>query len=113
LNLLFYGVAGVLFLPFADFAPLARTDAFDWGVLVFLGANTLLAHGALGEALRDAPANQVSMIITLNPLITLASLALLAFLDLDWVARESVGALGYAGAALLVGGVLLVVRERA
>ena len=112
LNLFTYGLAGVLFLPFADVAPLARADFGDWCVLVFLGANTLLAYGALGEALRDAPANQVSMIITLNPLITLAVMAVLTSLEVAWIAREPIGALGYGGAALLVGGVLLVVRER-
>jgi drug/metabolite transporter (DMT)-like permease len=112
LNVLTYGVAGVLLLPFADLEPLGRAGPWQWVLLCALGANTLLAYGALGEALKHAPANQVSMIITLNPLLTLAAMALLAALDVAWVSPEPVAVLGYVGAAFMVGGVLLVVRQR-
>jgi len=112
LNLLTYGVAGLLFVPLADFSRLAQADALGWTVLAFLGANTLLAYGALGEALKDAPANQVSIVITLNPLITLATMALLGALEVSWIAPEPVHALGYLGAAFMLSGVILVVRHR-
>lgn len=111
LNLLVYGVAALLLAPFADLGQLAGLGPAEWLVLGFLGVNTLLAYGALGEALRDAPAHQVSMIITLNPILTLAAMAALAALDVSWIAPEPVSAGGYAGAALLIGGVVLVVRR--
>lgn len=112
LNLLVYGVAGLLLVPFADLGELASVDAAGWGVLLFLGLNTLLAYGALGEALRDAPAHQVSMILTLNPLLTLAGMAAMAALDVDWVAPEPIETMGYVGAAAMVTGVALVVGRR-
>ena len=112
LNLLTYAVAGVLFLPFADPGELLHVDLTGWLVLLFLGLNTLLAYGALGEALKDAPANQVSMILALNPLLTLAGMAALAGLELGWVAPEPIRAIGYLGAAAMVTGVALVVGRR-
>lgn len=112
LNLLTYGIAAVLLFPFADFTELSGVDTAGWLVLGFLGLNTLLAYGALGEALKDAPANQVSMIITLNPILTLAVMALLDALEVEWVDPEPVSAMGYAGAAALVTGVALVVGRR-
>jgi drug/metabolite transporter (DMT)-like permease len=109
LNLLTYGACGLLLLPFADARELLRVDLAGWLLLLFLALNTLLAYGALGEALRDAPANQVSMILALNPLLTLAGMALLATLDLGWVEPEPIRATGYLGAAAMVSGVALVV----
>jgi drug/metabolite transporter (DMT)-like permease len=113
LNLLTYGVAAVVFLPLADGSTLAGLGFGGWVLLVFLGVNTLLAYGAMGEALQDAPANQVSIIITLNPLLTLALLALMRALDVTWIDPEPVSATGYLGAACMLAGVILVVRRRA
>jgi drug/metabolite transporter (DMT)-like permease len=113
LNLLLYLLPAVTLWPFADFALLGDLSAGMWVLMLFLGANTLFAYGALGEALKRLPAYQVSVIITLNPLITLATLAVLRQLDYAWVPEDVVGLMGYSAALLVVIGILIVLRKPA
>jgi drug/metabolite transporter (DMT)-like permease len=79
--------------------------------MCFLGANTLIAYGALGEAFKRLPAYQVSLIITLNPLITLVAMAALRPFAPSWLPKDRVGTLGYGAALLVVGGVIQVLRK--
>ena len=110
LNLLLYVLPAVVLVPTVDFALLSSLGWGMWLLLVFLGANTLIAYGTLGEAFKRLPAYQVSLIITLNPLITLAVMALLGTLGFAWVPADSVGLWGYAAALLVVAGVVRVLR---
>ena len=81
LNLVLYAVPALLLHQCVSWDSLGGLDGVGWGIMCFLGANTLLAYGALGEALKRLPAYQVSLIITTNPLITLAVMELLRSLD--------------------------------
>jgi len=110
-NLLIYLVAAMIFSPLAVFHEFQGLTLSDWLTLIFLGANTLIAYGTLGEALKLLPANQVSAIIVLNPLITLIVVAALSVQQLPWLSSESTTLLGYAGALLLLAGVGLVVKK--
>ena len=110
-NLLIYLVAAMVFTPLAVFQEFQGLRLSDWLTLIFLGANTLIAYGTLGEALKLLPANQVSAIIVLNPLITLILVGVLSVRQLPWLASESTTLLGYAGAMLLLAGVGLVVKK--
>jgi drug/metabolite transporter (DMT)-like permease len=110
-NLLIYLVAAMIFSPMADFHEFQGLGIADWLTLTFLGANTLIAYGTLGEALKLLPANQVSAIIVLNPLITLVLVGILSNWRLSWLASENTTLLGYAGALLLLAGVGLVVKK--
>ena len=105
LNLIFYAVPAVLLIPLVDFSAFLSITPTYWLVMVFLGANTLLGYGFLGEAFKRLPAWQVSLIITLNPLITIAAMELLKPLKLAWVPADHVGLVGYLAALLVVGGV--------
>lgn len=69
------------------------------------------SDGALSKALKLLPANQVSAIIVLNPLITLLVAGVLSFQKLPWLSSESITLPGYAGALLLLAGVGLVVKK--
>ncbi|MFT7668221.1 MAG: drug/metabolite transporter (DMT)-like permease [Planctomycetota bacterium] len=111
LNLLLYGVPIVLLVPWANFETLAGLEPKMWGLMVFLGFNTLVAYGALGEALKRLPAYQVSLIITLNPLITLAAMASLRAMEVSWVPEDEVSILGYGAALLVVLGIAQVLRK--
>lgn len=113
MNLLVWGIGALLFLPAADPGELVGLSSWAWIALIFTGLNTLVAYGLLAEALQYLPANQVGMIITLNPLVTLFVLRIMSSFDVDWIRSESVTALGYVGAACMLGGVALVVRKRA
>ena len=110
LNLLLYVLPAVCLAPWVDWGVLAGLGWGMWALMAFLGANTLIAYGALGEAFQRLPAYQVSLIITLNPLITLAVMAGLGTLGLAWVPADSVGWLGYLAAFLVVTGVVRVLR---
>ncbi len=111
LNLLLYLLPALTLWPLVDFPLLGSLSLASWALLSFLGANTLFAYGALGEALKRLPAYQVSVIITLNPLITLAALAGLRWLEVEWVPEDVVGLAGYAGALLVVAGILFVLKR--
>ncbi len=111
LNLVIYGLPAVTLWFLADFEVLAAMDWKLWLLMSFLGANTLVAYGALGEAFKRIPAYQVSLIITLNPLITLATMAVLQIFSPSWLPHDKVGALGYSAALLVVVGVIQVLRK--
>ena len=113
LNLLIYCVPALILLPWVEFDVLAGLSWKLWVLMAFLGANTLVAYGCLGEAFQRLPAYQVSLIVTLNPLITLAVMALLAPWDLAWLPPDRVGVLGYGAALLVVCGVIQVLRKQA
>jgi drug/metabolite transporter (DMT)-like permease len=110
-NLLIYLVAALVFSPLAVFSEFQGLGISDWLTLIFLGANTLIAYGTLGEALKLLPANQVSAIIVLNPLITMIVVGVLSVQKLPWLSSESTTLIGYAGALFLLAGVGLVVKK--
>ncbi len=112
LNLLVYGTASIALLPLVRWAEFAPLSAAGWGVLLFLGLNTLLAYGALAEAVKHIPLTVISPLITLNPLITLAGMWVLPRFVPDRLAVEAIGPLGYAGAVVAVAGVALVVMKK-
>lgn len=112
LNLVLYALPAVALLPFADFSVLAGLSAGWWALLVFLALNTLVAYGALGEALKRLPAHEVSLVITCNPLMTLAAMATLGALDVAWIAPDRVGPLGWVAAGLVIGGVARALSKR-
>ncbi len=107
-NLIIYGSASLMFIAFCNFTSLVMVKTHEWPLIIFLGLNTLLAYGALAIALSKAPANKISIIITLNPLITIFGMNLLAFLGVDWIEPETISTKGYLGALLVLVGALLV-----
>jgi drug/metabolite transporter (DMT)-like permease len=108
LNLLLYGLPTLTLWPLADFGVLAGMSSGMWLLMSFLGANTLIAYGALGEAFKRLPAYQVGMIVTLNPLITLATMKVLGVMEVEWAPKDNVGLLGYCAALLVVTGIGVV-----
>ncbi len=111
MNLVLYALPAIVMLPWVDFGAMTELSLGFWVLLVFLGANTLLAYGALGEALKRLPAHEVSLIITLNPLITLVVMAVLDALAVEWIASDRVTGLGYLGAFCVVAGVFQVLAR--
>ena len=76
----------------------------QWVFLAFLGSNTLVAYGAFGQALKYAPASQVSIVITTNPILTLLIIGVGAPLT-PLIPYEPVSFVGYIGALLVIFGV--------
>ncbi len=112
LNLFIYGLCSVLALPFVEFGELTNLTTGMWILLVFLGVNTLLAYGSLSLAIKYAEANKVSAIITLNPLITFLTMAILANMNVLWIERENFTMMSFMAALVVLSGATLVVFFR-
>jgi drug/metabolite transporter (DMT)-like permease len=108
-NILIYLVSAILIFPTADLPELARLDVLGWLLVLFLALNTVVAYGALSEALIRIPASHVSVIISVNPLLTLAIMAYLTQTDVQWIKTEPIHWRGYLGAVLVVIGVICTI----
>ena len=105
LNLVVYGVCAISLSLNADLSSSLNYTFWQWLLMVLLGANTFVAYGCFAEALKYAPASQVSLIITLNPLLTLIILDLGEVFNIFWIPQESLSWLGWLGALMVVMGV--------
>ncbi len=109
-NLFLYGLPVLLFIPFADFSLFAGSYPwYIWVLLVSLGLNTVVAYGSLSMAFKYAEANRISIIITLNPIITFVVLELLLFFNIQWIEIGKFSILAYVGAFLVLAGAILAV----
>lgn len=112
LNVFIFGLPVLLYLPFVNFASLAHLSIGYWALLVFLGANTLISYGCLSLALKYLEAGKVSIIIVLNPIITIILMGILTWMQVSWIAGEHFSVLSIAGALIALAGAILVVRKR-
>ncbi len=111
LNLLVYGVAGAVLVLVVQWDEFGGHGWGAWMLMVFLGINTLLAYGCLAEAIRYIPLWLISVIVTLNPFITLVTMHILPKVNPAWIEPEHIGISGYLGAVVAVTGVILVIRK--
>ena len=112
LNLFIFGLPVLLFLPFVNFASLVHLSLGYWALLVFLGANTLISYACLSLALKYLEAGKVSIIIVLNPIITILLMGVLTTMQVTWIEGEHFSVLSVAGALIALTGAILVVRKR-
>ncbi len=113
LNLVLFGLPALAYSFFANYNAFGDLSALDWGILFYLGANTLLAYGSLAFALKYAEANKVSVVITLNPIITFTIMGMVTLFDATWIAHERFSINTLLGAAIVLTGALLVILKRA
>jgi len=112
LNLIIYGLPALLFIPLADFSAFSQPLAWwVWLLMIFLGLNTVVAYGALTASFKYADANKISIIITMNPIITFILLELLIHFEANWFPLTSFPPMAYAGAALVLVGAILAVGK--
>lgn len=109
LNLVIFGLPALLYTPFVDFKAFAGHNFGDWMLLVFLGANTLIAYGSLAMAFKYTDVNKVSVIITLNPIITFITMSILFQLQVDWIVAQPMDLATWIGAIMVIGGAVFVV----
>ncbi len=110
LNLFIYGFCSLVLIPLASFPSLKEMPAAHWFILVYLGLNTVLAYGSLALAIKFTEATRVSVIITLNPLITFISMAILTRMEVAWVGPETFSILAFLGALTVLAGAIVVIR---
>ena len=112
LNLVIFGIPMLFLLPLIDFGKLAGISFNLWLLVLFLGLNTLGAYGSLAFALKYLEANKISVIITLNPLITFAVMAYLGYRHISWIQAETWTVITLAGGIMVLLGVILVVLRK-
>ena len=111
INLLVYGVAAIVLIPLVEWGELLNGGFAGWLILIGLGLNTLLAYGALAEAVNCIPLSLISILITLNPLITLGGMWVLNTLGVGALPTENISWSGYLGGVIAVSGVVFVVAS--
>ncbi len=109
LNLFLFGLPILLFLPFIKPSGFIGLTLNNWILLVYLGLNTLIAYGSLALAFKYIEANKVSMIITLNPIITFIAMGLLTYFEIAWIEPEIISTKGIIAALLVIIGAILAV----
>ncbi|MCK4747352.1 MAG: DMT family transporter [Bacteroidales bacterium] len=109
LNLFIYGFCALALMPLVHFSKLQGMTATNWYLLLYLGLNTVLAYGSLALAIKFTEATRVSVIITLNPIITFVTMAILTRMDVAWIEPESFSILSFLGALTVLGGAIMVI----
>lgn len=105
LNLIVFLCCALVLSTRVDWSSLAQLSFKQWLYLFFLGLNTLVAYGCFGQALKYAPASQVSVIITSNPILTLIIIAVGSPLT-PLIPYEPVNLNGYIGATIVIAGII-------
>ncbi|WMS88650.1 DMT family transporter [Pleionea litopenaei] len=99
-----YLAGSLVFLPLASASPVLQLDLLGWLLLLFCGANTLVAYGAFAEALDHWEASRVSATLALTPLLTLGFMQLTELFFPNYLEPEPLNALSFIGAGLVVVG---------
>jgi drug/metabolite transporter (DMT)-like permease len=110
LNLIYYGIPVIGFAFFADYSSLLQSYPWWlWLLMLFLGLNTVVSYGALSLALKYIESNKISIIITVNPIITFLLLELLLYFNVKWFPIDAFSSLAYLGAFLVLVGAVLAI----
>jgi len=110
LNIFLYALPVLIFIPLADFSLFFKSYPwYIWLLMVFLGLNTVVAYGALSLAFKYADANRISIVITLNPIITFTILETLLYYNIQWIEITPFSVISYIGALLVIVGAILAV----
>lgn len=110
LNLLLYGIPAVAYAFTADYSLLTSPhEWWVWLLLIFLGINTAVAYGALSAALKYTESNKISIVITVNPIITFLLLELMLHFNIGWIQIDAFSSMAYIGALFVLIGAILAI----
>ena len=109
LNMFIYGLPLILLIPYVSTESFGHLGPMMWILLISLGINTVVAYGCLAEAFRYIEANKISVIITLNPILTFIIMMILSAMNVSWIKGEHLSRYGFVGAALVLAGAIMVV----
>ena len=110
-NMVIYGICSLALLPLCTFSEIALWDFKVWLLMLACGANTLIAYGCFAEALRRIPAAHVSLILAMNPLLTITIVTLLSS-QVSWITPETIHWRGFLGALFVVAGVVFTIKPK-
>jgi drug/metabolite transporter (DMT)-like permease len=104
---LIYVFASIALLPFISPMKVFTLSQFEFGLLVFCCANTVVAYGCFAEAMNLWDASKVSAVLALAPLFTIGSLKLIVFISPDYAFSDRLALVSIIGALLLILGSVL------
>ncbi len=108
INMFIYSLPAILFIPLADFTSFNQEFPWwIWPLMIFLCLNTVIAYGSFAEAFKYIEANQISIITTLNPVITFLCIELMVVFNIDIIPAPNFSWLTYIGAFLILTGAVL------
>jgi drug/metabolite transporter (DMT)-like permease len=109
LNLFIYAFCAVIFMPFINVHEFSGISFPMWMLVIFLGLNTLIAYGAIALAFKHLEANKVSVIVTLNPVVTFIIMYFLEVFNVQWIKPEHFSIATIVGASLALAGAIIVI----
>ena len=109
LNLFIYGFCSLLFAPFVQYGSFLNLSFGAWMLVLFLGLNTVIAYGAIALAFKHLEVNKVSVIITLNPIITFLMMYIFNVMQVQWIQPEHFSVMSIIGATMALGGAVFVI----
>jgi drug/metabolite transporter (DMT)-like permease len=109
LNLFIYGLCSVAFLPGVQLHGFSSLDFPGWLLVLFLGLNTLIAYGAIAISFRFLESSKVSVIITMNPIITFGIMYVFYLCNIHLIAFEHFSVIGMVGAIIALFGSAFVI----
>ena len=109
LNLFIFGICAVIFAPMVKYGNLTGLSFNSWMLVIFLGLNTLIAYGAIALAFRYLESNKVSVIITMNPIITFILMYFFEKMNVSWIKPEHFSVASILGTVLALGGAVFVI----
>ncbi len=113
INLIVFGLPVLLFLPMVDFSLFFQPHPWwVWALMLALGLNTVAAYGMLAASFKYAEANRISVVITLNPIITFILLSIMSSMNINWFAIASVPPMAFVGAGLVLFGAVVAVGTK-
>lgn len=99
-----YLFATLALWPLAHPSALLQMDSLHVAALAYCAVNTLGAYGAFAEALAHWEASRVSVVLSLTPLLTVATVEAVHAIAPALAKPERIAILGWCGAALVVAG---------
>lgn len=109
ITLFVYGACSLILLPFVTFSQLKGMPVLNWIIVFYLGLNTVIAYGSLALAIKYTEAARVSVIITLNPVITFITMSILTHMEVSWMEPEKFSMMGLFGALSVIAGAVVVI----
>ncbi|MBQ4890796.1 DMT family transporter [Shewanella sp. MMG014] len=102
-----YGLGVVVMAPFCDFSQFSKMNSPEWFIILFCAANTLIAYGSFGQAIKYWPTAQVSAMLALTPVLSFIANSLVVKMNLwpNTFSADVIDAWSLLGVILIVGAV--------
>lgn len=100
--ILIYVAGTLVFLPSSVPSLAFELGTIGWLLLLFCGANTLVAYGAFAEALEHWEASRVSATLAITPLLTLIFMQMTNYVLPGAIDNEPLNTMSIIGAVILV-----------